>query len=126
MASRFANNDAQRSLGRIRGDISIDQKDHKDFLNIAKAHMAAGNSGEAVTVLTALGRVDEKTDVTELVKQQNAEDRKMLLAELDARGLKKEEPEHELVSQPSNIEVQLSDIGHGIKALCARVEALEK
>ena len=123
MASRFANNDAQRSFGRIRGDISIDQKDHKDFLNIAKAHMAAGNSGEAVTVLTALGRVDEKTDVTELVKQQNAEDRKMLLAELDARGLKKEEPE---VSQPSNIEVQLSDIGHGIKALCARVEALEK
>jgi hypothetical protein len=122
MASRFANDGAQRSLRRISGDIAIDQVDMKDFLNIAKAHMAAGNAGDAVTVLTALGRLDERTDVREDVKRQNAEDRKVLLAELDARGLASKEEETEA---PSNIKAQLSDIGTGIKMLCDRIEALE-
>tara|TARA_R100000687_G_C6376233_1_gene130377 strand:+ start:285 stop:653 length:369 start_codon:yes stop_codon:yes gene_type:complete len=93
MASRFANNDAQRSLRRVNGDIAIDKGDMRDFLNIAKAHMAAGNAGDAVTVLTAIGRLDERTDVREDVKLQNAEDRKLLLAELDARGMKIQDTE---------------------------------
>ena len=85
MASRFVNSDAQRSLKRINAEISIDAEDKKDFVNIAKAHFAAGNAGDAVTVIAALGRLDEKVDVTEQVAQQNAVDRKSLLKEIDAR-----------------------------------------
>ena len=85
MASRFVNSDAQRSLKRINAEISIDAEDKKDFVNIAKAHFAAGNAGDAVTVIAALGRLDEKIDVTEQIAQQNAVDRKSLLKEIDAR-----------------------------------------
>ena len=85
MASRFVNSDAQRSLKRINAEITIDQDDKKDFVNIAKAHFAAGNAGDAVTVIAALGRLDEKVDVTEQMAQQNKADRKSLLKEIDAR-----------------------------------------
>ena len=113
MASRFANNDAQRSLKRINGDIAVDKQDHKDFLNIAKAHMAAGNAGDAVTVLTALGRLDERTDVREAVKEQNAEDRKVLLAQIDKKLGIEVQSEPEIV--PS-----------WAKELIGRVKSLEK
>jgi hypothetical protein len=85
MAGRFQNNDAQRSIRRINGEISVDKQDMKDFVNVAKAHAAAGNMGDFVTILSSLGRLEQQNDVTESIKQQNAEDRKILLTEIDAR-----------------------------------------
>jgi hypothetical protein len=85
MASRFANNDAQRSIKRINGEISVDKQDNKDFVNIAKAHAAAGNMGDFTTIMTALSRLEAAADVTEAIKEQNAVDRKLLLADIDAR-----------------------------------------
>ena len=85
MASRFANNDAQRSIKRINGEISVDSQDNKDFVNIAKAHAAAGNMGDFTTIMTALSRLEAQADVTEAIKEQNAVDRKLLLAEIDNR-----------------------------------------
>ena len=85
MASRFANNDAQRSIKRINGEISVDKQDNKDFVNIAKAHAAAGNMGDFTTIMTALSRQEAAADVTEAIKDQNAVDRKLLLSEIDAR-----------------------------------------
>jgi|TARA_Y100000296_G_C4931372_1_gene136789 hypothetical protein len=87
MASRFANNDAQRSIKRINGEISVDSQDNKDFVNIAKAHAAAGNMGDFTTIMTALSRLEAQADVTEAIKEQNAVDRKLLLAEIDKRTL---------------------------------------
>jgi len=85
MASRFANNDAQRSIKRINGEISVDKQDNKDFVNIAKAHAAAGNMGDFTTIMTALSRLEAAADVTEAIKEQNAVDRRLLLTEIDAR-----------------------------------------
>ena len=85
MASRFANNDAQRSIKRINGEISVDKQDNKDFVNIAKAHAAAGNMGDFTTIMTALSRLEAAADVTEALKEQNAEDHKVLLAAIDTR-----------------------------------------
>jgi len=85
MAGRYANNDAQRSLKRINGEIAVDKQDNKDFVNIAKAHAAAGSMGDMTTILTALGRFEQQNDVTQAVKEQNAADRKVLLAQIDAR-----------------------------------------
>ena len=98
MSSRFVNADAQRSLKRINAEITIDQEDKKDFVNIAKAHFAAGNAGDAVTVIAALGRLDEKVDVTAQVAEQNKADRRTLLKEIDARlGAKPVETPAEVV-----------------------------
>ena len=104
MAGRYANIDAQRSLKKLSGEVVVDREDNKDFVNIAKAHASAGNMGDMVTIMGALARFEQTNDVTETVKQQNAEDRKILLAELDKRGLVNEapvvvEPEAEVVPQ---------------------------
>jgi|TARA_Y100000310_G_scaffold100247_1_gene98117 hypothetical protein len=85
MAGRFQNNDAQRSMRRLQGEITVDKQDMKDFVNVAKAHASAGNMGDFTTILTALGRLEQQNDVTETIKAQNAEDRKILLAEIDSR-----------------------------------------
>jgi len=95
MAGRYANIDAQRSLKKLSGEVVVDREDNKDFVNIAKAHASAGNMGDMVTIMGALARFEQTNDVTETVKQQNAEDRKILLAELDKRGLVNETPEPE-------------------------------
>ena len=114
MASRFVNSDAQRSLKRINAEISIDAEDKKDFVNIAKAHFAAGNAGDAVTVIAALGRLDEKVDVTEQVAQQNAADRKSLLKEIDARlGTKPAETP----SVPLDLKILLEKMNNRLIAL---------
>tara|TARA_Y100000310_G_C20174138_1_gene575070 strand:- start:216 stop:569 length:354 start_codon:yes stop_codon:yes gene_type:complete len=85
MAGRFQNNDAQRSMRRLQGEITVDKQDMKDFVNVAKAHASAGNMGDFTTILTALGRLEQQNDVTVAIKEQNAEDRKLLMAEIDAR-----------------------------------------
>ena len=117
MASRFANNDAQRSIKRINGEISVDSQDNKDFVNIAKAHAAAGNMGDFTTIMTALSRLEAQADVTEAIKEQNAVDRKVLLAEIDARlGTQPE------VEAPKPVEV----VPGWAKELLGRVKQLEK
>ena len=85
MAGRYANIDAQRSLKKLNGEVVVDKQDNKDFVNIAKAHASAGNMGDMVTIMSALSRFEQTNDVTVAIKEQNAEDRKVLLAEIDAR-----------------------------------------
>ena len=85
MAGRYANMDAQRSLKKINGEVVVDKQDNKDFVNIAKAHASAGNMGDFTTIMTALSRLEAAADVTEAIKEQNAVDRKLLLAEIDNR-----------------------------------------
>tara|TARA_Y100000310_G_scaffold309781_1_gene354267 strand:+ start:725 stop:1072 length:348 start_codon:yes stop_codon:yes gene_type:complete len=85
MAGRFQNNDAMRNIRRINGEITVDKQDMKDFVNVAKAHASAGNMGDFTTILSALGRLEQQNDVTQAIKEQNAEDRKLLLAEIDSR-----------------------------------------
>jgi len=117
MASRFANNDAQRSIKRINGEISVDKQDNKDFVNIAKAHAAAGNMGDFTTIMTALSRLEAAADVTEAIKEQNTVDRKLLLAEIDARlGTKPK------VEATKPVEV----VPDWAKELIGRVKHLEK
>ena len=101
MASRFVNNDAQRALKRINGEISIGSEDKKDFLNIAKAHFAAGNSGDAVTMITALGRFDERNEIDNR------------LAALEQRQTQSTQP----------VEV-VEEAPHWAKALVSRVDDL--
>tara|TARA_Y100000034_G_C6647769_1_gene283404 strand:+ start:106 stop:486 length:381 start_codon:yes stop_codon:yes gene_type:complete len=85
MAGRYANLDAQRSLKKLNGEVVVDKQDNKDFVNIAKAHASAGNMGDMVTIMGALARFEQTNDVTAAIKEQNAEDRKIMLAEIDAR-----------------------------------------
>ena len=85
MAGRYANMDAQRSLKKINGEVVVDKQDNKDFVNIAKAHASAGNMGDMVTIMSALSRFEQTNDVTAAIKEQNAEDRKIMLSEIDAR-----------------------------------------
>ena len=104
MAGRYANIDAQRSLKKINGEVVVDKQDNKDFVNIAKAHASAGNMGDMTTIMAALARFEQTNDVTQAIKEQNAEDRKVMLAEIDARlgtnVVKVEEPEtNEIVPQ---------------------------
>ena len=117
MASRFANNDAQRSIKRINGEISVDKQDNKDFVNIAKAHAAAGNMGDFTTIMTALSRLEAAADVTEAIKDQNAIDRKLLLAEIDTRM-----GTNVVESKPVPVEV----VPKWAKDLIGRVKQLEK
>ena len=85
MAGRYANIDAQRSLKKLSGEVVVDKQDNKDFVNIAKAHASAGNMGDMVTIMSALSRFEQTNDVTAAIKEQNAEDRKIMLSEIDAR-----------------------------------------
>jgi hypothetical protein len=85
MAGRYANIDAQRSLKKINGEVVVDAQDNKDFVNIAKAHASAGNMGDMTTIMAALARFEQTNDVTQAIKEQNAEDRKVLMAQIDAR-----------------------------------------
>ena len=109
MASRFVNNDAQRALKRINGEISIGSEDKKDFLNIAKAHFAAGNSGDAVTMITALGRFDERNEIDNR------------LAALEQRQTQSTQVE-EVVRKK---DVELSDIGVAMSVIAERLDAIE-
>ena len=64
MASRFANNDAQRSIKRMNGELNITAVQKDRIVNIATAHLAAGNVGDFTTALTAISRADTLNDVT--------------------------------------------------------------
>ena len=124
MAGRFANNDAQRSLKRINGEVTVDQQDNKDFVNIAKAHAAAGNMGDMTTMLTALARFETQNDVTQAVKEQNASDRTILLKEIDARlGTNVAEVPAPVVE---TVPVWAKKIAEGQDQLFKRITALEK
>ena len=120
MAGRYANIDAQRSLKKINGEVIVDKQDNKDFVNIAKAHASAGNMGDMTTVMAALARFEQTNDVTQTIKEQNAADRVVLLAELDKRGLVSEAPVVETVP------VWAQKLADGQDQLFKRITALEK
>ena len=117
MAGRYANIDAQRSLKKINGEVIVDKQDNKDFVNIAKAHASAGNMGDMTTIMAALARFEQTNDVTETIKLQNAEDRKLLLAGIDARMGTNVTPE---VVEPAEV------VPNWAKELIGRVKQLEK
>ena len=125
MAGRYANIDAQRSLKKINGEVVVDKQDNKDFVNIAKAHASAGNMGDMTTIMAALARFEQTNDVTQAIKEQNAEDRKVMLAEIDARlGTSTEAaPEPESVETVPKWAQHLID---GQDQLFKRVTVLEK
>ena len=119
MAGRYANMDAQRSLKKLSGEVVVDKQDNKDFVNIAKAHASAGNMGDMVTIMGALARFEQTKDVTQTIKDQNAEDRKILLAELDKRGLVNEAPvvEPKAPSVPLDLKILLEKMNNRLIAL---------
>ena len=117
MAGRYANMDAQRGLKKLSGEVVVDKQDNKDFVNIAKAHASAGNMGDMVTIMGALARFEQTADVTQTIKEQNAEDRRLLMSEIDARmgtQLVKE------AEQPTEV------VPSWAKELIGRVKQLEK
>ena len=120
MAGRFANNDAMRNIRRINGEITVDKEDMKDFVNVAKAHASAGNMGDFTTILSALGRLEQQNDVTEAIKVQNAEDRKLLLAEIDSRM--------NVVDQAKKVAstIETEVVPKWAKELISKVKQLEK
>ena len=120
MAGRYANMDAQRGLKKLSGEVVVDKQDNKDFVNIAKAHASAGNMGDMVTIMGALARFEQTADVTATIREQNAEDRKILLAELDRRGLVRDEPVVETVP------IWAQKLADGQDQLFKRITALEK
>ena len=119
MAGRYANIDAQRSLKKLNGEVIVDKQDNKDFVNIAKAHASAGNMGDMVTIMSALSRFEQTNDVTAAIKEQNAEDRKIMLSEIDARlgtnVAPAVEPEAEVV--PQWAKAMMSQVFQRISAL---------
>ena len=117
MAGRYANMDAQRSLKKLNGEVVVDKQDNKDFVNIAKAHASAGNMGDMVTIMGALARFEQTADVTATIREQNAEDRKILLAELDKRGLVSEGPKAEAPSVPLELKILLEKMNNRLIAL---------
>ena len=128
MAGRYANIDAQRSLKKINGEVIVDKQDNKDFVNIAKAHASAGNMGDMTTIMAALARFEQTNDVTQAIKEQNAEDRKVMLAEIDAR-LGTDVAMSAIVSNPPVVEqvpVWAQKLTDGQDQLFKRITALEK
>ena len=123
MAGRYANIDAQRSLKKLNGEVIVDKQDNKDFVNIAKAHASAGNMGDMVTTLSALARFEQTNDVTQAIKEQNAADRKVMLAEIDARlGTNVAEAPEPVEVMP----VWAQKVVDGQDQLFKRITALEK
>ena len=119
MAGRYANMDAQRSLKKINGEVVVDKQDNKDFVNIAKAHASAGNMGDMVTIMSALSRFEQTNDVTAAIKEQNAEDRKIMLSEIDARLGTNVAPvvEPEAPSVPLDLKILLEKMNNRLIAL---------
>ena len=78
MASRFANNDAQRSIKRMNGDLNITTDQKNRIVNIATAHLAAGNVGDFTTALTAISRADTLNDVTDKLEAMEARQMEMI------------------------------------------------
>ena len=121
MAGRYANMDAQRGLKKLSGEVVVDKQDNKDFVNIAKAHASAGNMGDMVTIMSALSRFEQTNDVTVAIKEQNAEDRKVLLAEIDAR-MGTDVAMSAIVSNPPVVET----VPAWAEQLFKRIAAMEK
>ena len=111
MASRFANNDAQRSIKRMNGDLNITTDQKNRIVNIATAHLAAGNVGDFTTALTAISRADTMNDVSQRVDEMEA---RMLKAIASAKGETVEEPVEAVGLQELLLDIQ------------ARLTALEK
>ena len=111
MASRFANNDAQRSIKRMNGELNITAVQKDRIVNIATAHLAAGNVGDFTTALTAISRADTIKDVSDKV---DAMEERMLKAIAEAKGETVEDP------------VEAPDLHGLLLDIQSRLTALEK
>ena len=109
MASRFANNDAQRSIKRMNGDLNITSDQKNRIVNIATAHLAAGNVGDFTTALTAISRADTLNDVTDKLEAMEVRQNEVLAA------LKK--PETVKDTYKTDIAAALEHIGERLTAL---------
>ena len=65
MASRFANNDAQRNIKRMNGDLNITTEQKNRIVNIT-------------TALTAISRADTLNDVTDKLEAMEARQMEMI------------------------------------------------
>ena len=112
MASRFANNDAQRSIKRMNGDLNITTDQKNRIVNIATAHLAAGNVGDFTTALTAISRADTLNDVTDKLEAMEARQMEMI------ESMKKPETvEVRKDTYKTDMAAALSHLGDRLKAL---------
>ena len=72
MASRYANMDAQKSLKRMNGDLNISQAQKDRIVDIATAHLAAGNVGDFSTAIAAVGKADVMNDESDRLERMEA------------------------------------------------------
>ena len=106
-------NSAQQAIRRNLNSVNLEPENRKALEAVTVAMAAAGKPGEFVTYMQALEKTETQVDLKTVADNVNE-----LVNVIKA----KEQP---TTDTPSNIEVHLSDIGHGIKALCERVKTLE-
>ena len=109
MASRFANNDAQRSIKRMNGELNITLEQKDRIVNIATAHLAAGNVGDFTTALTAISRADTLNDITERLNAM--EDRQMkAIAAAKSEIAKEPEEKQDIIGMLEQIQTRLTTL----------------
>ena len=105
-------NSASRNLNRVT-DINLQPENRAALESVMVALVAGGRVQEGALVAQMIEKTSVTTDIAAAIG-----DLKEVIQTIN--------PTKKAVADaPSNIEVQLSDIGHGIKALCERVATLE-
>ena len=104
-------NSASRNLNRVT-DINLQPENRSALESVMVALVAGGRVQEGALVAQMIEKTSVQTDIASAIA-----DLKTVIA-----GINQGQP---ATDTPSNVEVQLSDIGHGIKALCERVATLE-
>jgi len=102
-------NSASRNLNRVV-DINLQPENRSALESVMVALVAGGRVQEGALVAQMIEKTSVQTDIASAIA-----DLKTVIAGI-------QQPK---TDTPSNVEVQLSDIGHGIKALCERVATLE-
>ena len=102
-------NSASRNLNRVT-DINLQPENRNALESVMVALVAGGRVQEGALVAQMIEKTSVQTDIASAIA-----DLKTVIAGI-------QQPK---TDTPSNVEVQLSDIGHGIKALCERVATLE-
>ena len=102
-------NSASRNLNRVT-DINLQPENRAALESVMVALAAGGRVQEAALLAQMIEKTSVQTDIAGAIA-----DLKTVISGI-------QQPK---ADTPSNIEVQLSDIGHGIKALCERVKTLE-
>ena len=113
-------NSASRNLNRVV-DISLEPENRSALESVMVALVAGGRVQEGALVAQMIEKTSVQTDIAAAIG-----DLKEVIQHLKpTKTAEASFPIKAVADTPSNIEVQLSDIGHGIKALCERVATLE-